>query len=42
MKIMIFGFVVAVPDQIYQRLNGVWQTGIAGPSGQSNITGISV
>ena len=29
------------PNQIYQRLNGVWQTGIAGPTGQTFITGIA-
>ena len=28
------------PDEVYQRLNGVWQTGIAGPSGQTGLTGL--
>ena len=31
----------ATPDQIYQRINGVWQTGIAGPSGQTFLSGIA-
>ena len=29
------------PDEVYQRVNGVWQTGIAGPSGQTFLTGIA-
>ena len=31
----------ASPDEIYQRLNGVWQAGIAGPAGQTSIRGIA-
>ena len=29
------------PDQIYRRVNGVWEAGIAGPSGQTAITDIA-
>ena len=29
------------PDQIYRRVNGVWEAGIAGPSGQTIVTGIA-
>ena len=31
----------SIPDQIYQRLNGAWQTGINGPTGQTSFTSIA-
>ena len=31
----------AVPDQVYQRINNVWQTGIDGPAGQTSLQGIA-
>ena len=37
---MICGSVGDTPDLVYQRVNGVWQTGIAGPTGQTILTGL--